>query len=60
MTKCSQCGGVEFDKGTLYGTFTIKYRFENNKGINIHTDAHLCQNCGHIELFASNKKQSKK
>jgi predicted nucleic-acid-binding Zn-ribbon protein len=60
MTKCSQCGGTEFDKGTIYGTFTIKYKSENNKRININTDAYLCQNCGHIELYMSKKKQSKK
>ena len=54
MIKCSQCGGTNFDKGELKGYFYDKYKSKSdNKLGNIPIDAHLCLDCGHIEIFAA-------
>jgi predicted nucleic-acid-binding Zn-ribbon protein len=59
MIKCSQCGGTEFDKGSMYSSFRIEYKSVDRRFINVRTNAYLCLNCGHLELFAANKKYVK-
>ncbi len=56
MIKCSQCGGTNFDRGSIYSSFRVEYKSVDKRFINVYTNAYLCLDCGHLELFATDKK----
>jgi hypothetical protein len=59
MLKCSQCGGTKFEQGSLYGFDALRFQSVSGSGLNIIPVAYMCQNCSHIEIFASPQKNKK-
>jgi len=53
MIKCSQCGETKFEQGSLSGFGAIKIHSVEGSGFSTIPVVYICQDCGHIEIFAS-------
>ena len=61
--KCSRCGGIDFESGSIHSTGKVHFRPAHAKFLTLHTgdiavNASVCVNCGHVELVADVKKLS--
>jgi hypothetical protein len=62
--KCSSCGGTHVEPGSLHTAGKVHFRPAHSKFLAMHTadvevKAHVCVDCGHVNLAADIRKLSR-